>query len=78
MGHGPELVFGAMFLQEGSRAVRIRLKILDPTSMRLTMRYWFGVLGCGTFCIGTPLLVCHSGKSDVLFQNEFMKEKTLL
>ena len=42
------------------------------------MRYWFGVVGCGTFCTGTPLPVCHSGKSDVLFQNEFMKEKTLL
>ena len=44
-----------------SRAVRILLKIFDPTSMRLTILYWFGLDGCGTFWTGTPSPLCHSG-----------------
>ncbi len=56
--------------------VRILLKILDPTSIKLTMRYWLGLVGFDTFCTGTPHPMCHSGKSDVLFQNELMKLNT--
>ena len=54
-------------------AVSMRLKILDPTSIRLMIRYWLGLSGWGTFWIGTPLPSCHSGKSDVLSQKLFMK-----
>ena len=40
------------------------------------MRYWLGLVGCGIFWTGTPLPVCHSGKSAVSFQNELMKLNT--
>ena len=58
------------------RVVRMRLKIFDPTSMRLTIRYWLGLDGCVTFWTGMPWPACHSGKSALLFQKELMNENT--
>ena len=55
-----------------SLVVSIRLKIFDPTSMRLTIRYWFGSVGWVVFGTGTPLPVCHSSKSASPFQKSLM------
>jgi hypothetical protein len=53
--------------------VSIRLKTFDPTSMRFTIRNWFGLDACVVFGTGIPCPLCHSWKSVSLFQKSLMK-----
>ena len=43
------------------RAVRIQLKILEHTPIRLMIQNWFGSSGRVVLGIGVPVPVCQSG-----------------